>query len=38
MQGLNLLRKLGTFVEYGVFSSDTTVDWSIIGDNKELDV
>ena len=38
IQGLNLLRKLGTFVEYGVFGSDTTVDWSIISDDKELDV
>ena len=38
LQGLNLLRKLGTFVEYGVFGSDVTVDWSIISDDKELDV
>jgi threonine dehydrogenase-like Zn-dependent dehydrogenase len=38
LQGLNLLRKLGTYVEYGVFGSDTTVDWSIISDDKELDV
>ncbi|MET0694361.1 MAG: alcohol dehydrogenase catalytic domain-containing protein [Propionibacteriaceae bacterium] len=38
IQGLNLLRKLGTYVEYGVFGSDTTVDWSIISDDKELDV
>ena len=38
IQGLNLLRKLGTFVEYGVFGSDVTVDWSIISDDKELDV
>jgi threonine dehydrogenase-like Zn-dependent dehydrogenase len=37
-QGLNLLRKLGTYVEYGVFGSDATVDWSIISDDKELDV
>ena len=37
-QGLNLLRKLGTFVEYGVFGSDVSVDWSIISDDKELDV
>lgn len=37
-QGLNLLRKLGTFVEYSVFGSDVTVDWSIISDDKELDV
>ncbi|GAV96793.1 MAG: alcohol dehydrogenase catalytic domain-containing protein [Corynebacterium glutamicum] len=37
-QGLNLLRKLGTFVEYSVFGSDVSVDWSIISDDKELDV
>jgi erythritol/L-threitol dehydrogenase len=37
-QGLNLLRKLGTFVEYSVFGADVTVDWSIISDDKELDV
>ncbi len=37
-QGLNLLRKLGTFVEYSVFSEDVTVDWTIISDDKELDV
>lgn len=37
-QGLHLLRKLGRFVEYGVFKDDVTVDWSIISDDKELDV
>src|SRR5918911_453823 len=37
-QGLNLLRKLGTFVEYSVFKDDVKVDWSIISDDKELDV
>jgi threonine dehydrogenase-like Zn-dependent dehydrogenase len=37
-QGLNSLRKLGRYVEYGVFGSDVTVDWSIISDDKELDV
>ena len=37
-QGLMLLRKLGTFVEYGVFGAETTVDWTIISDDKELDV
>ena len=37
-QGLRLLRKLGTYVEYGVFGTDVTVDWSIISDDKELDV
>jgi len=37
-QGLNLLRKLGTYVEYGVFGSEASVDWSIISDDKELTV
>lgn len=37
-QGLKLLRKLGTFVCYSVFKEDVTVDWSIISDDKELDV
>ena len=37
-QGLSLIRKLGRFVEFSVFGSETTVDWSIIGDRKELDV
>jgi len=30
--------KLGRFVEFSVFGKDTTADWSIIGDRKELDV
>ena len=38
IQGLDLIRKLGRFVEFSVFGADTTVDWSIIGDRKELDV
>jgi threonine dehydrogenase-like Zn-dependent dehydrogenase len=38
IQGLSLLRKLGTYVEYSVFGSDVTVDWTIISDDKELDV
>jgi threonine dehydrogenase-like Zn-dependent dehydrogenase len=37
-QGLAALRKLGTFVEYSVFKEDVSVDWSIISDDKELDV
>lgn len=37
-QGLDLIRKLGRFVEFSVFGSDTTADWSIIGDRKELDL
>ena len=37
-QGLNMVRKLGRFVEFSVFGEPATVDWSIIGDRKELDV
>lgn len=37
-QGLQMIRKLGTFVEFSVFGEETTVDWSIIGDGKELDL
>ncbi|MDR2392015.1 MAG: alcohol dehydrogenase catalytic domain-containing protein, partial [Planctomycetota bacterium] len=36
VQGLRMLRKRGRFVEFSVFSSETSVDWSIIGDRKEL--
>lgn len=37
-QGLDLLRKLGTYVEYSVFKDNASVDWSIISDDKELNV
>ncbi|AXC68455.1 erythritol/L-threitol dehydrogenase [Salmonella enterica subsp. diarizonae] len=37
-QGLKMIRKLGTFVEFSVFKDPVTVDWSIISDRKELDV
>lgn len=37
-QGLELIRKLGRFVEFSVFGKETNADWSIIGDRKELDV
>lgn len=37
-QGLEIIRKLGRFVEFSVFSAPVTVDWSVIGDEKELDV
>jgi len=37
-QGLEMIRKLGTFVEFSVFGQPVTCDWSIIGDRKELDV
>jgi erythritol/L-threitol dehydrogenase len=37
-QGLSMTRKLGRFVEFSVFGQETTVDWSVIGDRKELDI
>ncbi|MDI3548803.1 MAG: erythritol/L-threitol dehydrogenase [Halanaerobiales bacterium] len=37
-QGLHSVRKLGTFVEFGLFKEPVTVDWTIIGDSKELNV
>ncbi len=37
-QGLEIIRKLGRFVEFSVFGKETTADWSIIGDRKELDI
>jgi threonine dehydrogenase-like Zn-dependent dehydrogenase len=38
VQGLNAIRKLGTLVVFGVFGNEVSVDWSIIGDRKELDI
>lgn len=37
-QGLEMIRRLGTFVEFSVHGSPVAVDWSIIGDAKELDI
>ncbi len=37
-QGLEMIRKLGRFVEMSVFGKETTADWSVIGDRKELDI
>ena len=37
-QGMQMVRKLGRFVEFSVFGAPITLDWSIIGDRKELDV
>jgi threonine dehydrogenase-like Zn-dependent dehydrogenase len=33
-----MIRKLGRFVEFSVFNDPVTIDWSIIGDRKELDI
>ncbi|MEM3546392.1 MAG: alcohol dehydrogenase catalytic domain-containing protein [Candidatus Bathyarchaeia archaeon] len=38
VQGLRMIRKLGRFVEFGVFRDPVTVDWSDIGDGKELTI
>jgi erythritol/L-threitol dehydrogenase len=38
VQGLEMIRKLGTFVEFSVMREPVTVDWTIIGDTKELNV
>lgn len=37
-QGLQMIRKLGTFVEFSVMREPVTVDWTIIGDLKELTI
>lgn len=33
-----MIRRLGTFVEFSVMGKPVTVDWTIIGDTKELDI
>jgi len=38
IQGLQMIRKLGTFVEFSVMREPVTVDWTIIGDTKELNI
>jgi threonine dehydrogenase-like Zn-dependent dehydrogenase len=37
-QGLEMIRRLGTFVEFGFFVDPVSVNWSIIGDYKELNI
>jgi erythritol/L-threitol dehydrogenase len=37
-QGLQMLRRLGTMVEFSVHAGPVAVDWSIIGDQKELNI
>ena len=37
-QGLEMIRKMGTFVEFSVFKDLVSVDWSIISDRKELNL
>ncbi len=35
---LHMIQKAGTFVEFSVMKGLSTVDWTIIGDGKELDI
>lgn len=37
-QGLHMIRKLGTFVEFSLMREPVTADWTIIGDSKELNI
>jgi len=37
-QGLHMVCKLGTFVEFSVMREPVTTDWTIIGDSKELNL
>lgn len=37
-QGFNALRYMGTFVQFGVFPREVTVDFNNIGDGKELNI
>jgi threonine dehydrogenase-like Zn-dependent dehydrogenase len=36
--GLQMIRKLGTFVEFSVLNEPSSVNWTIIGDTKELNI
>jgi 2-desacetyl-2-hydroxyethyl bacteriochlorophyllide A dehydrogenase len=37
-QGLDMIRKLGTFVEFGFFMEPVSINWTLIGDAKELNI
>lgn len=37
-QGLAMIRRLGRFVQFSVHGKETSSDWSVIGDKKELDL
>lgn len=38
VQGLDMIARLGTFVEFSLLRQPVTVDWTIIGDLKELNI
>ena len=37
-QGLRLIRKGGRYIEFSVFAGPANIDWSILGDAKELNL
>ena len=37
-QGLQMIIKGGRFIEFSVMSEPATVDWSVIGDEKEIEI
>ena len=37
-QGLEMIRRLGTLVAFSVLSERATLDWNLVGDQKELNV
>lgn len=37
-QGLDMIRKAGMFVEFSVMNGPSTIDWSLIGDAKEITI
>jgi Threonine dehydrogenase and related Zn-dependent dehydrogenases len=37
-QGLDAIRNLGRYVQFGVFADEVKADWNIIGDSKEIQI
>lgn len=37
-QGMAMIRNQGTFIVFGVFKKPVTIDWTLIGDRKELNI
>ncbi|HEY8746202.1 MAG TPA: zinc-binding dehydrogenase, partial [Chloroflexota bacterium] len=37
-QGLDMLRRLGTFVAFSVLNEPATINWTTVGDQKELNI
>jgi 2-desacetyl-2-hydroxyethyl bacteriochlorophyllide A dehydrogenase len=37
-QGLDIIKRLGTFVEFGFFIDPISINWTIVGDAKELNI